>query len=133
MPAYIKVASVKKTCHSPTTPGGYGTVYLCHNFVTVQVDRFTVSEEFDHFVAQSFEGWSFLHMLKDNHEVNHGILACDWPIAWLTQWLNLTMCRKDRPLVKNHTALIMIELLTKKPTNWRGHYRHDCGLSIVSS
>ena len=42
---------------------------------------------------------SFLHMVKVNNEVNYGILACDWPIAWLTSWLTLTMYRKDRPSV----------------------------------
>ena len=38
----------------------------------------------------------FLHQVKVNHEVNHGILACDWSIAGLTYWLTLTWCRNDR-------------------------------------
>ena len=41
----------------------------------------------------------FLNLVKVNHEVNHGIRVCDWPIACLTSRLNLTMCRKDRTLV----------------------------------
>ena len=41
----------------------------------------------------------FLHLVKVNHEVNLGILACDWWNAWLTSWLTLTRCRKDQTLV----------------------------------
>ena len=26
----------------------------------------------------------FLHLVKVIYEVNRGILACDWPVAWLT-------------------------------------------------
>ena len=33
------------------------------------------------FVRLRAPGGSFLHLVKVNHEVNRGILACDWPIA----------------------------------------------------
>ena len=36
-----------------------------------------------------------------DHEVNHGIIACDWLISWLTVWSTLTRCRNDRTLVTN--------------------------------
>ena len=42
---------------------------------------------------------SFLRLVNLNCKVNHGILACDWLIAWLTSRLTLTRCRNDWTLV----------------------------------
>ena len=43
-------------------------------------------------------------MVKANHEVNNGIMACDWPVVWLTSWFSwftLIVRRKDWPSVNN--------------------------------
>ena len=50
-------------------------------------------------IGRITEDLAFLHLVKVNHEVNHGIMAYDWLNAWLTSWLTLTMCRKDRPVL----------------------------------
>ena len=47
---------------------------------------------------QNIQVRSLLHLVKVNQEVSHGLLiACDWPIVWLTSWLNLTRCGETGP------------------------------------
>ena len=49
---------------------------------------------------------SFLHLVKVNQEVNQAIGQSRARIWWLTLWLTLTRCRKDRTLVRLSTRLV---------------------------
>ena len=47
------------------------------------------------------KGRSFLYLVKVNEEVNQAIGQSQGTIPWLTLWLTLTRCRKDRALINN--------------------------------
>ena len=64
------------------------------NMITVANSRVcTLTENIS---AITVEGRSFLHTVKVNQEVNQAISQSQARIPWLTYWLTLTRCRKDR-------------------------------------
>ena len=58
----------------------------------------------------------FCTQLKVNHQVNHGIQASDWPMAWLTSRLTLIGRRKDR------TLKTVSDIIKEKQQGYREYY-----------
>ena len=72
-------------------------VHISDKYSYMSADMLTKNCDMNIHQYRHIKDRSYLHMVKVNHEVNHGILACGWTTARLTSWLALTMCRKDRP------------------------------------